>query len=70
MNDLILVRPSAEMRNEIWEYRQEFFDNGEVRVNGSCGISHYETFDEWLEYVLAVETENLKMGYMPVHFFR
>lgn len=69
MNDLILVRPSAEMRNEIWEYRQEFFDNGEVRVNGSCGISHYETFDEWLEYVLAVETEKFKNGVHASTFF-
>lgn len=69
MNDFILVKPSAEMREKIWEYRQEFLDNNEVRVNGSCGILHYDNFDEWLEYALAVETKKFKNGVHASTFF-
>lgn len=36
-NNLLLVKPSKALEKEILEYKQEYFDFGETRVNGSCG---------------------------------
>lgn len=58
-NDLLLVRPSKELKKDIWEYRQEYFDFGENHINGSCGIAFYNNFDEWLELVLSIEKNKL-----------
>lgn len=55
MNNLILVRPSKLLEKEIWEYRQEYFDFGEMKVNGSGGLGYYDNFDEWLDIVLSIE---------------
>jgi predicted acetyltransferase len=52
---LVLIRPTLELRNQIWEYRQEFLDHGETRINGSGGLAKYGQFDEWLEFVTSLE---------------
>ncbi len=59
MDELILVKPSKELQDLIWEYRQEYFDFGETHINGSCGIAYYNNFDEWLDLVLSIEKEKL-----------
>ena len=60
MEKLILRKPSKELEDRIWDYRQEYFDFGEKRINGSCGLHNYESFDEWLNIVLSLETEKQK----------
>ncbi len=59
-NDLIIIKPSSELKEAIWEYRQEYFDFGETHINGSCGIAHANNFDEWLELVLSIEKDKLR----------
>ena len=39
MEKLILVKPSKNIESSIQEYKQEFLDSGESRINGSCGIT-------------------------------
>lgn len=70
MNDLVLIKPSKEMETDIWAYRQEYLDFGEIHINGSYGISHYDSFDEWLEIVLAIEKDRMsKYGIHASTFF-
>lgn len=59
MDNLILVKPSKELEKDILDYRQEFLDYGEKHINGSCGLSHYDNFDEWLDIALSIEKDRL-----------
>ena len=59
MSNLILVKPSKELKESILEYRQEYFSFGETHINGSCGLPYYNDFDEWLSLVLAIEKDKL-----------
>lgn len=68
-NELIIIRPSSELKEVIWEYRQEYFDFGETQINGSCGIAHANNFDEWLEIVLSIEKDKLRNNVHASTFF-
>lgn len=59
MEKLSLVRPSKKLEPAIMEYKQEFFDHGEKRINGSCGITFFNEFDEWLETVTSIVSDKL-----------
>lgn len=52
---LMLVRPDASMRQAVWAYRRECLDQGEGRINGSCGLALYDSYDRWLQTVHALE---------------
>lgn len=68
-SNLFLTRPSKDFMEEIWEYRQEYFDFGETQINGSCGIAKYDDFDEWLELVLSIEKDKLRNNVHASTFF-
>ncbi len=59
MTGLRLVRPTAAWADAILAYRQEFFDHGEERVNGSCNLHRCPDLAPWLEVVRAIEAERL-----------
>ena len=61
MNDLILLKPSRAAESMIREYRQEYLDYGENHINGSCGLAHFDRFDEWLALVGSIEKERLSI---------
>jgi len=67
--DLILVQPSSDMEQAIWDYRQEFLNRQENRINGSCGLHTFEAFDTWLQSQQHCEQANIQ-GWRPCqHFF-
>ena len=47
--ELELVFPTYEYKEQVEEYLQEFIDNGEPELNGSGGLHKIKNFDEWLE---------------------
>lgn len=51
-----LVRPNIELKDKAIEFRQEFFDNKEMIINGSELLDKTESYDDWLESV----TDNTK----------
>lgn len=69
MDDLILVKPSKNLEENIREYKQEYFDFGETNINGSCGIARSDNFDEWLELVLSIEKDKLRNNVHASTFF-
>jgi len=52
-----LVPPAMEMKHKAMEYKQEFFDANEKNIDGSCGFSKYDAFDDWLKAVANIQTE-------------
>lgn len=68
-NELIIIRPSFELKEAILEYRQEYFDFGETQINGSCGLANSNNFDEWLELVLSIEKDKLRNNVHASTFF-
>lgn len=59
MERLILIKPSKSIESGIQEYKQEFLEFGELRINGSCGITFYDDFDSWLKIAQSIEKETL-----------
>lgn len=69
MDELLLKRPSKELAELIWEYRQEYFNYRETNINGSCGIARANNFNEWLELVLSIEKDKLRNNVHASTFF-
>lgn len=46
-----LVRPNIELKDKAIEFRQEFFDNEEMIINGSELLDKTESYDDWLKSV-------------------
>ena len=59
MEKLILVNPSKNIESGIQEYKQEFLDFGESRINGSCGLTFYDDYDSWLKIAQSIEKDAL-----------
>ncbi len=47
-----LVRPTMELKNKAIDFRQEFFDNKEMIINGSELLDKTENYDDWLKTVI------------------
>lgn len=47
-----LVIPNMELKNRAIDFRQEFFDNGEMIINGSELLDKTENYDDWLKTVI------------------
>lgn len=56
-----LVRPTAEFKEKALEFRQEFFDNNEMIINGSELLDKTDSYEVWLKSVtdnMCIETVN------------
>lgn len=49
--ELRLVFPTPELREEALAYRQEYFDCGVFEINGDGGLDEAESYEGWLEKV-------------------
>lgn len=49
--ELELVIPTKEYKEQVEEYLQEFLDNGENEIAGDGGLDRIKDFDKWLEKV-------------------
>ena len=68
-SELELVFPTKEMKEEIKEYFQEFYNNGE-KIHGSGGISRIEDFDLWLDKVNEdVFPQTIENGKVPATLY-
>jgi predicted acetyltransferase len=46
-----LILPSLEMKNRAMAFRDAFLTAGENRIYGSCGMHHFDDFNEWLIHI-------------------
>lgn len=50
-NEICLVRPTIQLKEQALEYREEHFKNGEKVINGSELLDQIENYEEWLSSV-------------------
>lgn len=50
-NDIILVRPTLELKEKALAYRKEHFQQGEMIICGSELFDKTESYEEWLTLV-------------------
>ncbi|XCP84434.1 hypothetical protein ABXS75_15415 [Roseburia hominis] len=50
-----LVRPKESLEQEIMDFRAAFLGVGEKTINGSRGLHHFESYQEWLQRVKECE---------------
>ena len=50
-DELVLVVPTKEMKNEILQYKEEHFSLGDMQVHGSGGLAFYDDFEAWLGHI-------------------
>lgn len=50
-SEIILVKPTAELKHAALDYRKEHFQKGETVINGSELLDQTESYEEWLKSV-------------------
>lgn len=68
-NDLILVEPSAEMKDSALEYKGEHFAFGDMQVHGSGGLAFYDDYNEWLKHIDAIRVPTSERPIQTSTFF-
>ncbi|MBE6012351.1 GNAT family N-acetyltransferase [Anaeropeptidivorans aminofermentans] len=53
MDELVLKEPAKEFEKAATELKKEYLENGEDHINGTSGLLRYESYDEWLNIILA-----------------
>lgn len=51
MKNIKLIKPTLELKEKAIEFRQEFFDNNEMIINGSELLDKIESYEEWLKSI-------------------
>jgi predicted acetyltransferase len=69
MNEIKLVKPSAEYAEQIWAYRTEFEDYND-ELHGSAGLEDVATVAEWLANIeMNSCEETVRKGLVPATTF-
>ncbi|MBR5962412.1 MAG: GNAT family N-acetyltransferase [Clostridia bacterium] len=68
-NELVLVCPSTDMKEEILQYKEEHFASGDMQVHGSGGLAFFDSFDEWLNRILSVREKSPENTVQTSTFF-
>ena len=68
-NDLILIEPSAETKEDALEYKNEHFTAGDMEVHGSGGLAFYDDYDEWLRHIDAIRVSTPERPIQTSTFF-
>lgn len=55
MMKIELIKPSIEMEPMSLDFISEFKENTEETINGCCGLTRYDNYNEWLQYLEKVE---------------
>ena len=69
MDELELIYPSLDMKEEILRYKEEHFKYGDMQVHGTGGLAYYDDLDEWLEHIETIRKGNLDAGIKTSTFF-
>ena len=60
-----LIKPTYQLADKIWSYREEFLLNGE-RIHGSALLGEYNSFDQWFKDVVNNSCEDtVAEGWVP-----
>ena len=66
---LYLFLPTAAQRVQVEEFKQAFQQAGEDTINGSCGLTRFSCYGDWLFYLEPVSYTHLdvykRQGFSP-----
>lgn len=48
-----LIFPTIEYKQAALDYRQEYFDSGEMVIHGDGGLDNTKTYEDWLNKIQA-----------------
>lgn len=65
MSELLLIEPPKELESAAMQYRNDYIEHGETRINGSCGFIHYSNYDEWLQKVVLAHNKDTSFINVP-----
>ena len=69
-DELKLVFPTEEYKNQMEEYLQEHFENGEYEIAGDGGLDKLKDFDKWLRKIRNdISEETIEEGKIPSTLF-
>lgn len=69
-DELELVFPTKEYKNQVQEYLQEFLNNGENEIAGDGGLDRIKQFDEWLKTIENdLSEKTIKEGRIPATIY-
>ena len=68
-NELVLVCPSTDMKEEILQYKEEHFASGDMQVHGSGALAFYDNYDEWLSRIQSIREINRENSVQTSTFF-
>ena len=66
-----LVRPTEHLKEQAIKFKQEFFDNREMVINGSELFDRTDQYEDWLKAVTAntnIETVNVNWVVTDIFF--
>ena len=58
--ELVLIVPSREMKDEILRYKEEHFKYDDMQIHGSGGLAYYDDFDAWLEHIDSIRNNDIQ----------
>ena len=68
--EIKLVFPTEEYKEQMEEYLQEHINNGEYEIAGDGGLDRIKDFDKWLEKIRKdVSEETIEIGRIPSTLF-
>lgn len=50
-----LIKPSVQMETMIVDFVSEFKEHKEDTINGCCGLTRFNDYSEWIQYINKVE---------------
>ncbi len=50
MEKLILLSPTLEYKEQVMNYREEFWNNNETSLDGCAGLEDVKSYDEWIDF--------------------
>ena len=68
-DELVLIAPSKELKEEAIQYKEEHFAYGDMQVHGSGGLAYYEDYYAWLEHIDSIREPKTDAGIRTSTFF-
>ncbi|AAK80441.1 putative acetyltransferase [Clostridium acetobutylicum] len=63
-----LLKPSIKYKNQVLEYKKEFIKNHDT-LAGTSYLADYDSYEDWMKFVLDNEKENTKHTGVPAHMY-
>ena len=68
-DELVLIKPSKELKEDALQYKEEHFAYGDMQVHGSGGLAYFDDYDAWLGHLDAMRNPKAASDIKTSTFF-